>query len=94
MANEQLRQACADILQSLGVQRMTYPTLQQGARMQRGAATLRWCERFEYGEPVPADEYAAAIEAAVEEVEQEIQALRKLVAPRKLAKHDAEWVPA
>jgi hypothetical protein len=110
-----MRDVIADILQALGVQRMTYPTLQQGARMQRGAATLRWCERFEYGDPVPAgevqahidqavadaeDEYAADYTADIDDAmaeaniargiaEREVEDLRKLVAPSRLARYDA-----
>lgn len=58
MANEQLREACAGILEAL-----PYDNPRRIGRLLRGADTLRWCERHEYGDPVPADEHDAEVEA-------------------------------
>jgi hypothetical protein len=65
MANEQLRQACADILRGLAGQRGRDP--RSAGRLLHGARMIEHAELLTYGEPVPADEVDALVEAAVEE---------------------------
>lgn len=112
MVNDSLREACADILEALAKPHNGDP--RRVGQLMRGARTLRWAERHEYGDPVPADMVQARIDAAVAEVERdiegeiddaisdavaeanvargvaerEVEALRALVAPSKLAVYD------
>jgi hypothetical protein len=98
MVNDALREACADILLALMPTRQAIGQARSAGYLLHGARTLQWAERFEYGDPVPADEVDDRIEAAVEaaldevgnggELLREIEALRALVAPTKLAAYD------
>lgn len=100
MVNDSLREACAEILEALTKPHNGDP--RRVGQLLRGARTLRWAERHEYGDPVPADEVQARIDAALAEAEREwwgdedeaarltdiIGELRDLVAPTKLAAYD------
>jgi hypothetical protein len=64
-ANDGLRLVCADILQVLALADMwRFASLddRRPLGLLEGAGLLRWAERFEYGDPVPADEHQAALD--------------------------------
>jgi hypothetical protein len=79
---------CADILQALALADMwRFASLddRRPLGLLEGAGLLRWAERFEYGDPVPADEvddriqeiedeHEGAIGEAVEEAQKELRA--------------------
>ena len=73
MANSGLREACAEILEALTGSPVVHGNPRKVGRLMRGADTLRWAERFEYGDPVPADEVQAQIDAAVEEARESVE---------------------
>jgi hypothetical protein len=54
-----------------------------------GAAALHYAERFEFGDPPAASESFEELADLIDELEAEVQEIRKLVAPSKLAKYDA-----
>jgi hypothetical protein len=63
-ANAGLRLVCADILDGLAMSEMWRAMLgdDRPARQLDSANMLRWAERFQYGDPVPADEHQAALD--------------------------------
>lgn len=87
---DSLRLMCAEILVAVTAAN-PHAMVADDVRAQISADTLRYAERFEYGDPIPAAEQlaeTAALEEEIGELEAEIEALRDLVAPTKLAKYD------
>ena len=73
MANIGLREACADILEALTGSPVVHGNPRKVGRLLRSADTLRWCERFQYGDPVPADMVQARVDAAIAEAREEVE---------------------
>lgn len=62
-ANDGLRLVCADILDGLAPSLLGSSwDLEAWRRKVYGADMLRWAERFQYGDPVPAGEHQAALD--------------------------------
>jgi hypothetical protein len=75
-ANDGLRLVCADILQALALADMWRFVSLDDRRplgLLEGAGMLRWAERHEYGDPVPADEHQAALDELKDEHERAIE---------------------
>jgi hypothetical protein len=73
--NAGLRLVCADILYGLAME--THPRTRAEWNTARyrlsGSYMLRWAERHEYGDPVPADEHQAALDELKDEHERAIE---------------------
>lgn len=75
MANNGLREVCADILLGLMPIRQGVGDARGAGYLLRGARTLQHAERWEYGDPVPADEHSEAV-AALEQALSDARAER------------------